>query len=530
VNGAPMRLSARSMVDAALDGPGAVPVAATVVLASAYIQFTSLIHHDVAWFLYSVNAFFEGGRLYQDIFFEVNPPLALYLTIPPAYVSRLTGWFAPQVFVAYVFGLIAISLWLVRHLLARHVGYSGSLRRGVLFSALLALAICPAGNFGQREHLMMILALPYMVLAALRAREGTCPPFIAAALGVMAALGFALKPYFLLLPVALELYLLLAGRRLTGVLRPETFGLAGAGLLYGLAIAWFTPDYLTRVVPFALEVFHQGFMSSPAKALGRVELLVLPVVLILHMATRRTLAAKALADVFALAVACLFLAYLMQMKGWSYQLFPTTASMVLALGVILFGGREPAAKPPPAGAPGYMNRAVAPIAAIALLTLASAGILRGGYQSIYVEHLTPVVRKHAAGSAIYIFTSNVSAAFPLVNVAGVRWASRFPMQWLLPGLVRRRAELAQQGVAVEPEGLREIRRYAVDSVVADLIRWSPALVFVDVREDKSYFGGLQFDYIAYFSEDPRFAQIWSRYELLLDFGTYHLYRRRPASH
>ncbi len=377
---------------------------------------------------------------------------------------------------------------------------------------------------------MMILALPYMVLAAHRAIKGTCRPFAAGSIGVLAALGLALKPYFLVLPVALELYLLFAGRRLNGVLRPETLGLAGAGLLYGLALVWFTPDYLTRIVPFALQVFHQGFMSSPAAALWRMETLFLPVLLILHVATRRNHSGKALADVFALAAASFFLAYLMQMKAWPYQLFPTTASLVLALGAILSGGRRQAADPSPASGSGYMSRAAAPVAAVMLLTLAGVGVLNGGYQSIYVEHLAPVVRKHAAGSAIYIFSSNVSAGFPLVNVTGVRWASRFPMQWLLPGLVRRRAELAQQGAAVEPEGLREIRRFALDAVVADLTKWSPEVILVDVREDKPYFGGLRFDYLAYFSKDPRFAQIWSRYELLMDFGTYHLYKRRPTPH
>jgi hypothetical protein len=253
-----------------LDGPLGLLVFAAFFVAALYIQFTSLINHDTAWFLYSVDAFFEGGRLYQDIFFEVNPPLALYLTIPAVYVARVTGLFAPHVFTAYVFALIAISLWLVRHLLTRQAGRSGSVRRGVLFSALLALVICPAANFGQREHLMVILALPYMVLAAHRATGGACRPVAAVSIGLMAALGLALKPYFLLLPIALELYLLFVGRRLTGVLRPETFGMAGAGVLYGLALMWFTPDYLTRVVPFALEVFHQGFMSSPAKVLWRM--------------------------------------------------------------------------------------------------------------------------------------------------------------------------------------------------------------------------------------------------------------------
>lgn len=518
------------MVDAALDGPGVIPVAAVLALASVYIQFTSLINHDSAWFLYSVDAFFEGGRLYQDIFFEVNPPLAFYLTIPPVYVSRVTGLFAPHVFIAYVFGLIAISLWLLHYVLNRHAGHSTSVRRGVLSAALLALAVCPAGDFGQREHLMMILALPYMVLAAHRAIKGTCSPFVAGSLGILAALGLALKPYFLLLPVALELYLLFTRRRLVGVLRPETLGLAGAGLLYGLALVWFTPDYLTRVVPFALQVFHQGFMSSPAKALWRMESLFLPVLLILHVATRRNQSARALADVFALAAASFFLAYLAQMKAWPYQLFPTKASLVLALGAILSGGRRKAADPSPASAGGNASRMAAPVAAVMLLTLVGLGILRGGYQNIYVEHLAPIVRKHATGSAIYVFSANLSVGFPLVNVSGVRWASRFPMQWLLPGLVRRRAELAQQGAVVEPEGLREIRRYVFDAVVADLTKWSPELILVDVREDKTYFGGLRFDYLAYFSKDPRFEQIWSGYELLMDFQTYHLYKRRPTPH
>ena len=530
MNGARRVLTARSLVGAALDGTGVTPVGAGVFLVCVYVQFTSLVNHDAAWFLYSAAALFEGGRLYQDIFFEVNPPLALYLTIPPVYVSRLTGLFAPHLFVAYVFGLIALSLWLVHYILTRHAGHSDSVRRGVLFSALLALAVCPAGDFGQREHLMMILALPYMVLAAQRAVMGACRPVVAVALGVLAALGFALKPYFLLLPVALELYLLLAGRRLTGILRPETLGLAAAGSLYGLALVWFTPDYLTRVIPYALQVFHQGFMGSPAEVLWRKETLFLPVLLILYTATRRNQPARALTDVFVLAAMCFFVAYVMQMKGWSYQLFPTTASVVLASGAILSGGRKRAPRPSPAIWSRYASSATRLVAAVLLLILAGSAILRGGYQSIYVEHLVPVVRKHAGGSAIYVFTSNLSVGFPLVNMAEVRWASRFPMQWLLPGLARRGAELPQQGAAVEPDGLQDIRRYAHDAVVADLTRWSPALIFVDVREDKDYFGGLPFDYISYFSEDPRFAQIWSRYELFLDFGTYHLYRRRPTPH
>lgn len=67
-------------------------------------------------------------------------------------------------------------------------------------------------------------------------------------------------------------------------------------------------------------------------------------------------------------------------------------------------------------------------------------------------------------------------------------------------------------------------------MVSDLSKQPPAVIIVDVRENKPYFGDLPFDYLAYFSKDPRFADIWSRYELLVSFGTYHLYRRRPPPH
>jgi hypothetical protein len=140
--------------------------------------------------------------------------------------------------------------------------------------------------------------------------------------------------------------------------------------------------------------------------------------------------------------------------------------------------------------------------------------------------LAPVVRQHAGGAAIYIFSSNVSAGFPLINVTGVRWASRFPMQWLVPGLARRRTDLARQGVSEVPERLGEVERYTRDAMVADLTKWSPALIMVDDRRDKSYFGGIEFDYLEFYSADPRFAEIISRYDKIDRVGDYDVFRLR----
>ncbi len=74
----------------------------------------------------------------------------------------------------------------------------------------------------------------------------------------------------------------------------------------------------------------------------------------------------------------------------------------------------------------------------------------------------------------------------------------------------------------------EIERFTRDAVLADFSRRPPDLVIVDNRENKSYFGDLPFDYIDYFTEDPRFATIWANYEWVVNEGDYRLYRRRRA--
>jgi hypothetical protein len=142
--------------------------------------------------------------------------------------------------------------------------------------------------------------------------------------------------------------------------------------------------------------------------------------------------------------------------------------------------------------------------------------------------MAPVVRQHAAGSAIYVFTSNVSHGFPLVNYSGVGWSSRFPTLWLLPGLERRRRGMSLQAPSENWVRLAEIERYLVEAVVADFSRYRPALVFVDRRRDKPYFGGLAFDYLEFFSADRRFAEIWTQYEPLETSGSYWIYKRRSG--
>ena len=90
-------------------GGSALALAVMFAIVSLHFRFSTYINHDVAWYLYSAGRLLDGGRMYQDMFVDVNPPLALYLTVPPVYLARLTGMFSVDIFVAYLMRMRARS-------------------------------------------------------------------------------------------------------------------------------------------------------------------------------------------------------------------------------------------------------------------------------------------------------------------------------------------------------------------------------------------------------------------------------------
>ena len=91
-------------------GGAALALAVLFAIVSLHFRFSTYINHDVAWYLYSAGRLLDGGRMYQDMFVDVNPPLALYLTVPPVYLARLTGMFSVDIFIAYLCVLVLASL------------------------------------------------------------------------------------------------------------------------------------------------------------------------------------------------------------------------------------------------------------------------------------------------------------------------------------------------------------------------------------------------------------------------------------
>ena len=470
----------------------------------AYAQ--GLTNSDVAWYLVATDKWLAGARLYQDII-EINPPLIFALNVPPVALARASGLPAELLIVVYVHLLIALSLLTSARVLAGWPRETRRLGPLVLLAGCTALCAFAIFDLGQREHLLTVFTLPYALLVISRAGGGAVPAGVAMGVGVLAALGFGLKPHFLAVPFLFEVYLLARAqdwrRDWRVVFRPESLGLAGALLLYAGAAVWLTPEYFSRILPFALLVYG-AYSQSLIAVLLSWQTLIVPALAIVHLLSRRHQARPEIADVFLIAGAAYYAIYVVQLKSWTYHEVPAESFSFLALFVLALA--DPLLK----GAAG--RRLV--LGALAVAAMLAIPYQRGPFRFPAFPVLLPAVetqaQTQARGTSIYVFSSYLWVSFPVVNRAGLAWPSRFPCLWLLPGTL---LGLASPEAARDP-ALRaryeDLKRYNLDAVVADLRAGDPGLIMVDRRPDPR-FKDLEFDYVDFFTQDPRFAAIWANY-------------------
>ena len=480
--------------------------AVTVVASIVYGQL--MLNHDSSWYLIATRRWLDGGELYSSIM-EINPPLSFFLTVPALWLSDTLGTSDSFGFALYVVLLCGGALLVVQRLFRDAEALTLRSRRGVLLGATVALFVAPFDTFGQREHLMVILTLPYFLLVVMSPKGVRASVAGALALGSAAAIGFALKPHFLAAPALLGLVVAQQQRSLRALVTPANFAVVTVGLGY-LAFVWIGfPLYFTSIVPLGLLTygsFDSGFLAS----LGQPILLFAPVAAIIVFrgsgnGVDRRVALRFLAILLGFAVS-----YVVQGKGWYYQLVPVTAFLVLVL--------TWAAVTNPADV-----RKIGIPPAVAALLVVSYALARGPYRNRNVEAFAPFVSDAGVAPGLLVLSSNVSAAFPLVNRTEARWTSRFPAQWLIPGSVKALARPAC-GAPTACADHRAVLEAARRMVVEDFVTGRPMIVIVDERTSKSYFDGVPFDYLKWLGEDPVFAAAFARYALIGHRRNYSIWR------
>ncbi len=472
-----------------------------------FVSLRSPLKDDIAWLLYVARRWMAGRELYIDMV-EVNPPLIVWISAIPIGVAQWLGidsqFVAIPIFIAAVLGCVWWSACLLRK--------NGGLLANPL--PIFALAgsvflILPAGDLGQREHLLVAAFLPYLVLFAqrldgkrLEGRRGAIAASLLA--GVLAGLGCALKPRYAAVFVVLECLALTRGLR-PWRLMPLAAGATMAGYV-GL-VAILCPAYLHRAVPMALALY--GATDVPMLALLSDSALLIGgqvVAVGLLWLRRRTLAEYNLMLTLVVFAATSTVICFVDGKDWYYHRLPATIITVLAL--LLWASQEVASTRRPARGP-----LVAAGLAVAMFGITSVRQMEPEIieamapRQTAVDRLEAIIRAEHARTYV-AFSEWIALGFPVVNETGVSWASRFDSMWALKGEVWRSR--------FDPSAAKE---WPIAKWVAhDFIAGCPDIAVVDTRETTNYLKVLT-------KSDPAFARAWSRYRRIASFDGLMVYRR-----
>jgi hypothetical protein len=488
-----------------IGGKFAFAAIAALVLFQLWLQFNAPLIHDASWYLHVARGLLHGKHLYTD-FIEVNPPLGMWLMVPVVWFSDLIQSRSDWVYKAILFLISAASMGLVNRYMKLGEWLTASQR--LMFVALFTagVLILPGPDFGEREHLILLLFAPWLFLRLARHAGARINAVEAILIGSLAAIAIVLKPQSVFAPLFVEAFLLWQSRKFKSIFPAENLAAGVTVAFYAATILYFAPLFLYDMVPLG-RAAYMPFYGYPAivqlfNARWCLSFMLLTVFALRFMS----------GEVRPLVLALLWagtgfaLSFAVQNKGFSYQVLPATIFAWGAMALVAAMSWSKRSK--------HLTLLLV-IAGLATLRIFTEPLR---YASSDAPFIAGIEMSAPQAKSIFIASTRLSHGFPLVEERNLKWTSRLPTQWLAPYVASR----WQDGPLPDDK----IIKMALDVTVTDLITGQPDIIFIDQDPDQVYVPGGRFDYVKFWSQDPRFAAFWQGYEKHTGQNLFDVYRKK----
>jgi hypothetical protein len=461
------------------------------------------ITHDVVWQFWVARQLMNGASLYRDVW-EINPPLWFWSAIP---IHKLSSFiYLPPLRLLVIMVVVAATLSVF---LIVYIGNitSSSTRFLTMMLIFWIVIITPIYDFAQREHLALICALPYAALMARRSANIAVPTGLALLVGAMGAYAFALKHYFIVIPVMLEVWLILRSRTQWCAVRPETLMLVAAALLYGFAVVAFAPAFFTDAVPMVKVAYH-GYQSTWEMMFSRPWMVFWICLFAFFLTYGGAFGRKANPLVSTLLIVALgfAIAYFVQRKGWLYHSVPITGAAAAALAVRL-GMAD-------------MRRPIPIIIGLALLSFTVLLPFKTGlYSNFFRGEIDPILTTIPKGQPVFIASSDPMWGWPTVEDHHLAWSSRLAAFWMIPAIAH--------GEFIGPNSvpLRALARKIQAEAALEVRCSAPALIMFERRTNYIY-QPAAFAVRSFFLRDAALrSYLVLNYRELAPTASFYIYRR-----
>lgn len=501
-------------------------VVAIIFFISIAMQKHMFLTWDVCWLLEDTQRLLAGGDYYHT-FVENNPPMILFIYTIPVLISKWLQSSVIWIFRCYIYLIALVSILFCNFLINKILRPSDWLRQW-LFMLTLAIVylILPTNDFGQREHIIVMLTLPYFLLMSSRfdtfyvTREYNIRIITLIIIGVLAGIGFAIKPYFIFALIFTEIALMVKKRNLLALMRVELISIILVILIYLISIFVITPDYMTKILPMVASLYVNYRLDTwETLFLNAISIATICSILLgcifLHRATY-----QGLIIILLLSLIGFFIAFLLQGKYWYYHMLPMF-SLAIILAVIIL---------PELTKMENILCQVVSILLISIVLLIPLLVIENRvatFATLYssrdneTNQLIEYSKQNAGGGSIYLISTTAPPGAILPVYANVASASRFPDIWILPGIFR----LWEKSDPKSHAKAEQYTRFLLNAVVEDFEKNKPTLVFVDMEKKKKFMENVKVDFIPLFMQDARFREIWKNYKYQKMIGRFAVYKR-----
>lgn len=486
-----------------------------MLLMGIWIQTHIFYSADLSWPMHVGERLLTGGN-YTNNFFDVSPPMVFYLFLPAVFISKV---FMVPFYVSlpiYEFSLVLLSLAFCRYFLIRLYPQKNFIYYVWLITLAFTFIFLPTHELGQREHVLILLALPYFLLTALRVEKQTANIWMLVCVGVMAGIGFNIKPYFLLTWVALESYLFYKNKNWRIFFRTENNFILLVSAIYAVSIIVITPDYLTVVLPIVTKFYYAAYkfplltlLETPASlcSLGLIAASFL-----LGQNTTPLFAILRIAAITFLIIA------LMQQTIWYYHFYPAMAVSFLLVSIlfslkineIVRNSLRYPLQVILAIFSGYLL--LCPVLISANTTMKSLASRQDSIRNSMIK----LINQYPNNKYVYFLSDLITPLYPILDYTHAESASRFSSLWMI--------------LNIYPSSTRSIdsalipgKNFFIHAVVTDLTTKDPGLIFVEQTSVDWPRFNINVDFIKFFSQDPRFLKFWQRYKYLETIGNYKVF-------
>jgi hypothetical protein len=410
----------------------------------------------------------------------------------------------------YVLILAAISTTIGHRLLAADGRLTPSQLTLLTTAVAIGLVIVPFGTIAQREHFMLLFAWPYVAL--MLAHDDATKTKTKIIVALYSAIGLAMKPHFLAIPMFLTLVRMGYSRKIATAFSPQNWTILGFCITYVVVAYLLHPAYFTEVIPKTFLVYD-AYETDISIVFSRSTKL-LALLVLLFMAVYFTPKTRLNAMIYGCAAAAFaaFLFYNIQSKGWTYHLLPFRFLLWVYATLAIIA---------------LYSEAKQKISAIVfglftVLLILAPVLKRGPYSVRFTDGFIPFYTCEPGNRTFQVLGSNVPISFPMANKAEALPAVRAPTLWLFPGIIKR---LTEDIDADERKMLNGVLDEYTEDIIGDMTRVKPQLIMIDDYPEKSHFHGAPFDYLAHFTGYETFNTLWSDYKHVGRFSNFDVYRR-----